>query len=262
MPEYHIQGLGACMLVGFPHRQEDSFFDLALAQLRADSPSQITTSCYSMGGFPITRVPRHLNARCLKTNPSIVVIQFASCDLIVPLRKNRSSGSSPRKVSCEPPNLINRLIWQVQGLVGDGLQLEPITPPAVYLATMAQITQQLLDHGVTPVVISPFVFGGRRSDRIAEECHAKLHESGELHPTEYVDAYSALAQHPRHQTLLADGTHLSLTGHRIVAGVLFTKLKSLVNRLSDEARARGNSLWMVFPVDDYFSNVAALVGIV
>ena len=223
------------MLGGYPHRPEDSFFHLALEQLREASSCQITTSCYTMGGFPITRVPKHLTARCLSAHPNIVVIQFASSDLIVPLRRKRSSQTSdshstPRKVSSESPSLKNRLIWQIQGLVGDTLQLKPMTPPPVYLETMGQITQILLDHGIIPVVLSPFVFGGRRSDRFAAECSVKLSQSLAKQPRAvYVDAYSALARYPRHQTLLADGTHLSLMGHRIVANALFGHLKSLVN---------------------------------
>ena len=235
------------MLGGYPHRPEDSFFQLALEHLREESSCQITSSSYTLGGFPITRVPAHLTPRCLSAKPNIVVIQFASSDLIVPLRRKRprhTSGchSAPRKVSSESPRLMNRLIWQIQGLVGDGLQLKPITPPAVYLATMGQITRTFLDHGVTPVVLSPFVFGGRRSNRFAHECTLGLQELLAKSPqTVYVDAYSALARHPRHRTLLSDGTHLSLLGHRIVASALFTQLKSVVERLREESLPRSIS---------------------
>ena len=34
MFECHIQGLGACILTGHPHRPENSFFHFALEQLR------------------------------------------------------------------------------------------------------------------------------------------------------------------------------------------------------------------------------------
>ena len=234
MFECHIQGLGACMLTGHPHRPEDSFFHLALEQLRRTSSCQITDSSYTMGGFPITHVPKHLAARCLAARPSIVVIQFASSDLVVPLRRKRKRAkrgiqTQPQVLSSEPPQLIHRLWWQVQGLVGDALQLKPITAPEVYLETMGRIAQNLLDHAIIPVVMSPFVFGGGRSDRMASECNARLLQSlGNLPQAVYVDAYSALAAHPRHQTLISDGTHLSLSGHRIVANTLFPRLKSLV----------------------------------
>ena len=255
------------MLAGYPHRPENSFFHLALEQLREASPCQITTSCYTLGGFPITRVPSHLACRCLSANPNIVVVQFASSDLIVPLRRkrgcqNNGSHAAPRKVSSESPSLMDRLIWQVQGLVGDGLRLKPMTPPAVYLETMGEITQTFLAHGITPVVMSPFVFGGRRSNRFAGECNVTMKRSlAELPEAVYVDAYSTLARHPLHQTLLADGTHLSLLGHQIVATTLFAHVKSLVKRLCEESLARRNSCWILLPFGGDFSGATAFVGI-
>jgi lysophospholipase L1-like esterase len=235
MLKCHIRGLGACMLDGYPHRQEDSFFQLTLEQLAGASTCQITTSSYTLGGFPITRIPKHLTPHCLAANPTIVVIQFATSDLVVPLRKKRkrqsgSVDSSPRRVSSQSPSLKNRLLWQFQGLVGDALRRKPVTSPAVYLETMQQIAQTLLDHQVIPVVMSPFVFGGRRSDRFARECGLRLQVSlAKLPKAVYVDAYSALARHPRHRMLVADGTHLSLSGHRVVASTLLPHLKSLVD---------------------------------
>ena len=44
----------------------------------------------------------------------------------------------------------------------------------------------------------------------------------------YVDAYAALDQHPHHEMLLADGIHLSLAGHQVVADTLFPSLKKLL----------------------------------
>jgi lysophospholipase L1-like esterase len=37
-----------------------------------------------------------------------------------------------------------------------------------------------------------------------------------------------LDQHPHHEMLLADGTHLSLAGHQVVADTLFPSLKKLL----------------------------------
>ena len=169
------------MLEGYPHRPENSFFQLALEQLRAASVCKIKTSSYTLGGFPITRVIKHLASHCLAENPSIVVIQFATSDLVVPLRRkyhrsNHRISRAARRVSDKPANLMNRLNWLLQGLVGDGLRLKSVTPPEVYLETMREIVQILRVHQIIPVVMSPFVFGGSRSNRIAGECHLKLQE--------------------------------------------------------------------------------------
>ena len=230
------------MIGGFPHRPEDSFFHLTMERLRKESTHPIVSSLFTMGGFPVTRVLKHLKARCLSTNPDIVVIQFASSDLIVPLRRkcNLKSGgisSTPRTVANNPPSLANLLNWQIQGLIGDGLRLQSVTPQEVFLETIQQIAQKLLDHQIIPVVMSPFAFGGRRSDRLARICAGRLQQTlPSLPQAIYVDAYSALARHPRRKMLLADGVHLSLAGHRVVAEVLFPKIKTLVDSAASMTR--------------------------
>ena len=174
-----IKGFGACMIGGFPHRQEDSFFHLAIERLRKQTEINLIPSVFTLGGFPITRVPKHLGARCLNEQPDIVVLQFASSDLIVPLRKHHHSGSSSpahRKVSTNLPAFGDRLKWYCQSLIGDGLSLKPVTPPDIYLETMHSLALTLVKHQVIPVVLSPFVFGGRRSDRIARDCGGRLQQ--------------------------------------------------------------------------------------
>lgn len=76
-----IRAFGACMIGGFPHRYEDSCFHLAMERLRKESAHHLIPSIYTFGGFPVTRIPKHLAARCLAANPDIVVVQFASSDL-------------------------------------------------------------------------------------------------------------------------------------------------------------------------------------
>lgn len=231
------------MIGGYPHRQEDSFLHLALEQVIKETSRRIVSSSSTLSGFPITRVPKHLKSRCLAANPNIVVIQFATSDLVVPLwrkrhRQNGSISAAQRIVSNKAPNLARRLIWQVQGLIGDALRLAPVTPPEVYLETMQRIARTLLDHHITPVVMSPFVFGGTRSDRFARECNMTLQQSlAALPQVVYVDAYSSLTQHPRHRMLLSDGAHLSLKGHKVVADVLYPHLKSIVDKLPAASQA-------------------------
>jgi lysophospholipase L1-like esterase len=237
------------MIGGYPHRQEDSFLHLALEHVLKESNRKIVISSYTLDGFPITRVPKHLGSRCAAANPNIVVIQFATSDLVVPLRRkrNRHSGgisAAKRTVSNKPPNLTNRLVWKFQGLIGDWLRLSPVTPLKVYLETMQGIARTLLDHGIIPVVMSPFVFGGTRSDRFARACNLRLKQSlATLPQAVYVDAYSNLDRHPRHRMLLSDGTHLSLSGHKIVADVLFPLLQSIVNHLPAAPQADPPSAW-------------------
>ncbi len=231
---FHIQGFGACMVGGFPHRKEDSFFHHAIQRLQKESAHHIVPSLFTMDAFPVTRVPKHLPARCLAAKPDIVVLQFGSSDLIVPTRRRLHHGSTRpvhREVIIQSPSLVDRWRWAFRSLVGDGLRLAPVTAPEIYLETMTQIARTLLEHQVIPVVMSPFVFGGGRSDRIARDCANRLRESlSGLPGAVYVDAFGALDRHPRRRMLLVDGLHLSLEGQRVLAEALYPCLKNLVDK--------------------------------
>jgi len=236
----HIQGLGACMIGGFPHRTEDSFFHHAIERLRTDTPHQITSSLYTFGGFPITRVPKHLKPRCLDARPDIVVLQFASSDLVVPIRRKHDHHHGQRpvhhEVTTRTANTRDLWRWRLQGLIGDLRQLTPVTPVETYLQTLQQIISSLREHNITPVVISPFVFGGWRSDRIARSAAGQLRQLLASKPDIfYVDAYAALDRHPRRKMLLHDGTHLTLAGQQVVANALLPALKQAVDHRHNTA---------------------------
>ena len=217
------------MIGGFPHRQEDSFFHHAIERLRLETAHNIIDSLFTFGGFPVTRVPKHLKNRCLAAHPDIVVLQFGSSDLVVPLR-HRHHGSRDRQVSKQPPTRLDQMKWSLRSGLGNALRLTPVTPPEVYLETVTQLARTLLEHQVIPVVLSPFVFGSRRSDRIARDCAGRLKESLSASPKAvYVDAYAALDRQPRRRMLLRDGSHLSLAGQQVVADVLFPALKNLLD---------------------------------
>ena len=217
------------MIGGFPHRFEDSFFHHATERLRLETRNNLITSQFTFGGFPVTRVPRHLRPRCLDARPDIVVLQFATSDLIVPIRKERGSMPKQRKVLAHPARLRHWLRWRCRGLLVDVLRLPPVTPVDVYLQTMEQLARSLVGNQIVPVVLSPFVFGGQRSNRFARDCTRRLGQMVTSLPgAVYVDAYSALDAHPRREMLLSDGTHLSLAGHRVVADALFLSLKNLI----------------------------------
>ena len=216
------------MIGGFPHRYEDSFFHHALEKLGQESKHHITSSLFTLGGFPITRIPKHFKSKCLDSNPDIVVLQFASCDLIVSIRGHRHSD---RNVPIKPATALDQLKWLIHGMAGDAFRMKPATPPDVYLEIMGYLTRTLLENHIVPVVMSPFVFGGRRSDRIARDCSGRLQRALAAMPgTTFVDAYSALDRFPRPRMLLGDGSHLSIEGQRVVGDALLPCLKEVIDR--------------------------------
>ena len=211
------------MIGGYPHRPEDSFFYQAVEQLRQTTGQPVLTTEFTFGGFPVTRVPKHLKPRCLDAHPDVVVMQFASSDMVVPLKSHHDRSGRPvhQKVSDQMPGAGDWCRWQLQGLIGDLRQLKPVTPVEEYLQTMQKMTQAMLESGIVPVVMSPFVFGAGRSDWVARTAARRLQTMiAALPGAIYVDAYAALNRHPRRQMLLKDGTHLSLAGHRVVADAL------------------------------------------
>jgi lysophospholipase L1-like esterase len=231
--DYKIRAFGACMIGGFPHRYEDSCFHLAVERLRLETRHNLIPSIYTMGGFPVTRVPKHLQSRCLDAAPDMVVLQFGSSDLVVPVRKrNRHqplSASVERKVSATPATAAHQLRWRLRGILGSLLQLTPVTPPDIYLETMGQMVRTIAAANVVPVVLSPFVFGSSNSDRVARACVPRLQSAVAAVPgAHYVEVYSALDKFPRRQMLLGDGTHLSLQGQAVVGECLFAALAKII----------------------------------
>lgn len=233
--DFKIRAIGACMIGGFPHRYEDSCFHLATERLRQESGHNIIPSSFTFGGFPVTRVSKHMPARCLAAAPDIVVVQFGSSDLVVPIRRRRShNGVSPvqRKVSATPATTVHQIRWRIRGMLGDLLQLSPVTPPAIYLETMGRIVRMISEIGAIPVVLSPFVFGAQRSDRIARDCVRRLQRvvavAAAIPSAHYVDVYSALDQYPRREILLSDGTHLTLKGQAVVGECLAAALAGVI----------------------------------
>jgi lysophospholipase L1-like esterase len=197
--------------------------------LRAESHPNLKTSIYTFGGFPVTRISKHLKPRCLDVQPDIVVLQFASSDLVVPIHPHHPSNLVHRDVPVQSPKMVDWCRWQMQGFIGDLRGLHPITPLETYLQTMEKIVRSLKEHQIIPVALSPFIFGSRRSDRLARAAAGRLQAMlAALPGAVYVDAYSALNSHPRRKMLLKDGTHLSLAGHQVVAEVLAPCLKTLV----------------------------------
>jgi lysophospholipase L1-like esterase len=207
-----------------------------MKRLRKETGHNIQSSIYTLGGFPVPRILKHVPSRCLADQPDIVVLQFGSSDLVVPVRRKRHARhmvSGANTVRAKPANLVCQLRWRIQSLIGDGLRLSPVTAPEIYLACMSRMVQMIAEHQAVPVVLSPFVFGAQRSDRIARHCVELLQQAVATVPTaQYVDVYSALDQFPRREMLLSDGTHLTLKGQAVTGECLFTVLNRVVRERS------------------------------
>ena len=229
-----IRAFGPCMIGGYPHHYDNSFFHLAMQPLQQQTEHNLIPSITTLGGFPVTRVLKHSKTRCLDADPDIVVVQFGSSDSIVRTKKDRQKSN--REVSTASLRPIDWLRWYIQGIIGDALQLEPVTAPEIYIETVGRIVHAISEHGTSVVVLSPFIMGGKCSDRIARNCVPRLEEIVAAIPRcHYVNAYAVLDKHPRSQMLLRDGTHLSLNGHDVVSGCLFETLVEVIESIKRPA---------------------------
>lgn len=240
--DFKIQGFGACMIGGFPHSFENSFFHLATERLRLESPHHLSSSLYTLGGFPAPRAVRHLPTHCLAEKPDIVVLQFGSSDLVVPVRPKRLPRSTTAQVcaTAYPARPVRSLHWHLQGLIGDLLQLPSVTAPEAYLEAMNQMILTITAHKAVPVVLSPMVMGSTRSDRFARRCVPALAKVVAAFPgARYLDVYSILDKYPRPEILLRDGIHLTIQGQVLVAEALFTTLARILRE--QQTMAAGNA---------------------
>jgi len=164
-------------------------------------------------------------------------------DLVVPVRRKhrhpfhglagRRPSLASRKACDRRAQAMDQLRWCIDGMIGDLLQLAPVTPPEIYQETLCSMARAISEHQAIPVVLSPFVFGGRRSDRIARDCAQRLPRLlASIPNARFVDAYSALNQYPRGEVLLRDRCHLTLKGQAIVGECLFASLAKIIKKKS------------------------------
>jgi lysophospholipase L1-like esterase len=230
------------MIGGFPHRFENSFFHLATERLRLEFTHHLSSSLYTLGGFPAPRAIRHLPTHGLAEKPDIVVLQFGSSDLAVPVRrKSRQPAiTAQARATAHPAGPVRPLHWHLQGLIGDLLQLPSVTAPEAYLEAMNQMIRTVAAYDAVPVVMSPFVLGSPRADRIARQCVPALAKVVAAVPgARYLEVYSILDEFPRREILLRDGTHLTIQGQVLVSEGLFTVLARLLRE--QETMATGEA---------------------
>ena len=218
-----VAGFGACMITGYPHKG-GGLFDVAcgLTEKRLSRPVQSTI--VSLGGFPAPRAEKYLKKKVFDFNPQYVVIQFGPTDAQCPIRAGNRATDRCSELSADDnykpsaalsyhgqsATLLSLLRWQIASLIGYLRKIEPITPLSSYIAAIERMVDDCRSMGITPVVLSPFVYGSRYTSRKAIAYVNALHE---LHSKKqdmiFVDCARLLANSPKFGILLHDGFHLS-----------------------------------------------------
>jgi lysophospholipase L1-like esterase len=237
-----VDGFGACMISGYPHLPEESFFSCFRELLEADLKAPVPHSTLSLGGFPISRVAKQLK-KAIIGHPDFLLVQFGSTDITVSLKysllsrlgnqfhfsvkrpdsRSRSKSKSKAPTHMEP--FRSSLARQSFELLKSGicriLSVEPIHGGAsVYRESMEEICSGAYSGGAVPILLAPFPHGDRVSDSWARRYRDILEEIARIHHCIFVDTYRGLCDIPKEDLLLEDKLHLSLFGHRLVGKLI------------------------------------------
>ncbi len=175
-----VAGFGACMMTGYPHKS-GGFFDIACTRVADDLVRSVDSKIFSFGGFPAPRAEKYLEPKVIGYAPNYIIMQFASLDALCSVRRSSlsvrvasgpdvGSPSSLRKTynsnnDSRPATPWSWLRWELATLLGYLRRLEPITPLSAYLPVMERMIDSCIAADVTPIVLTPFVYGSRYSAR-------------------------------------------------------------------------------------------------
>jgi hypothetical protein len=225
-----VAGFGACMISGYPHKS-GGLFEVACSVLKKSTSRPVDCILVSLGGFGAPRAQKYLAQKILKFRPHYVVLQFGSTDAQCPIRKSNRLTAT-RSETNEPSTsisswtsgaalvqaaMLSYFRWEVASLIGAIRKLEPITPISLYTDAIKLMISGCKLEGATPVVLSPFIYGPRRTARTAASYVNALYE---LHSKEtdmiLVDCVEQLTRFQKKLILQQDGFHLSRLGHELV----------------------------------------------
>jgi hypothetical protein len=238
--ELRIAGFGACIISGYPF-DGAGFFEIACKLVEDALLRSVRTKSVSLGGFPAPRAEKYLKSRVFDFKPDYVVIQFGATDPQCPIRnKNRSaakrqSGSSARQSSVpssgsiyyhsKSTDALSPLRWEMASIIGYIYQIEPITPLPAYTSAIERMVCECQTAGITPVILSPFVYGSRYPMRYATTYTKALHQLRSQVPSMIlIDALCLLQGLPKSQILMHDGFHLSRAGHQVVGEAIASSI--------------------------------------
>jgi hypothetical protein len=219
-----IAGFGACMITGYPH-EGGGLFEVACSLVEKELSQPVRSTIVSLGGFPAPRAEKHFKGKVFDFNPQYIVIQFGSTDAARPIRaKHRSVGAvssigavSKGRTVFRSPNAFTLARWHIQSLVGFVWKTDPITSLSAYVIAIEHMVNDSISAGITPVVLSPFIFGSLHSLKNAADYTNALRDlNSRADRMIFIDCIRLLSKAPKSKVLLNDGLHLSRLGHDLV----------------------------------------------
>lgn len=188
-----------------------------LKRLLPGQCNHILSHTVSLARFTAPRAQKYLKQRVFKFEPNYVVIQFGTTDAQCFFRvQNRpiydavKSNDVLADAVPRAPTVFSRARWEMASLKGFLLGVDAVTPLSSYTEAIRNMAYDCTSVEITPVVLSPFIFGRRHSMGNAVLYTNALHE---LHlkaqPMIFIDCVRLLSKFPISKILLNDGVHLS-----------------------------------------------------
>jgi len=234
-----VAGFGACMITGYPHKGL-GFFEVACRSIEKRLLRLVQSRTVSLGGFPAPRAEKYLRKKVFDFNPHYIVIQCGATDAQCPIRATSRPadnthlvpGVSARAVHHKkslgikrflstrlnqlgrtthdtPYGILSPVRWELASAIGFLRRIEPITPLSAYIPAMRRMIEDCISSDITPVVLSPFVYGSRYTTRKAIVYTNALRELClTVRGAVFIDCMRALEAFPRSVSLMNDGFHL------------------------------------------------------
>ena len=212
------------MITGYPH-EGGGLFEVACSLVEKELSQPVQSTIVSLAGFPAPRAEKHFKRKVFDFNPQYIVIQFGSTDAARPIRaKPRSMGpvSSMGAVSkggtaYRSPSAVTIARWHMQSLVGFVWKTAPITSLSSYVTAIEHMVNDCISAEITPVVLSPFIFGSLHSLKNGADYTNALRDlNSSVNRMIFIDCIRLLSKAPKSKVLLNDGFHLSRLGHNLI----------------------------------------------
>jgi lysophospholipase L1-like esterase len=239
-----IAGFGACMITGFPHKG-GGLFEVACALVEKETSRPVEPNILTLHSFPAPRAGKYLKSRVVPFNPDYVVFQFGSTDAARPVRAKRSSigAISKGRTAYHPPNAFTIARWHMQSLVGFVWKAAPITSLSSYVTAIEHMVNDCISAEITPVVLSPFIFGSLHSLKNAADYANALRDlNSRVARMIFIDCIHLLSKAPKSKVLLNDGFHLSRLAHNLIGEAIGQAIVSDVRTKSGVSETRVASM--------------------
>jgi hypothetical protein len=247
-----IAGFGACMISGHPHRS-GGLFEAACRFVEEDLQRPVRSNIVTLAGFPAPRSAKYLKQKVFDSEPDYIVIQFGATDASCSLRKQSRSPRKSVKSSTtlgsttelnRPATVFTLLRWEIASVLGFLWKPQAVTDLSMYIAAIEGMVENCISAGITPVVLSPFVFGSRYTTRNAIRYADALHQlHSRIENFILVDCNRLLAKFPRRTILLKNGFHLSVSAHELIGQAIGKAIVADIKAKSASTQAR----WMTMP---------------